>query len=343
MASPPLLDFTVLLAPISSEAPAGTPLPFEVRETLTLARVEDNPDDFEQGDPMRPTSFKKADWLAVAKLAQDTLAKSSKDLLIAARLMEAMVKMHGFEGLRDSLQLMRSLVEDCWDRLYPAIEDGDVEVRAGPFHWLDDTFKGARFPHTLRTTPLVLDEGKGYSYSDWRPTKEGRPPVRRSAFDKAAATMPLENLQALSETMTESLSELTRLGVALNAKMGPHAPGMTGLREALEECHGLVREILARRRPAAAAESHTLLGASAPSGSGARSMTTRDDAYRQLAQAAEVLRQLEPHSPIPYLVRRAVELGSLSFPELIQALIREPNAITELKRELGIKEEKPGG
>ena len=72
-------------------------------------------------------------------------------------------------------------------------------------------------------------------------------------------------------------------------------------------------------------------------------MTTRDEAYRQLAQAAEVLRQLEPHSPIPYLVRRAVELGSLSFPELIQALIREPNAITELKRELGIKEEKPSG
>jgi type VI secretion system protein ImpA len=343
MASASLLDFNVLVAPISAEAPAGVPLPFEIRETLTLARVEDNADDFEQGDPMRPTTFKKADWPAVAKLAQDTLTKTSKDLLVAARLMEAMVKMHGFEGLRDSLHLMRSLVEDCWDRLYPTIEDGDVEVRAGPFNWLDDAFKGARFPHALRTTPLVLYEGKGYSYVDWRPTKEGRPPAQRASFDKAAATVPLENLQALSETMTESLSEMSRLGVALNDKMGQHAPGMTGLREALEECHNLVRQILARRRPAAAAESHMLTGASAPSESGARTMTTRDDAYRQLAQAAEVLRQLEPHSPIPYLVRRAVELGSLSFPELIQALIREPNAITELKRELGIKEEKPAG
>ena len=67
-------------------------------------------------------------------------------------------------------------------------------------------------------------------------------------------------------------------------------------------------------------------------------MTSREDAYRQLAQAAEVLRQLEPHSPIPYLIKRAVELGAMPFPELMQALIREPNAISELKRELGIKE-----
>src|SRR6266446_5856808 len=125
MASAPLLDFAVLEAPISEAAPAGAPLPFEVREALTQGRIEENPDDFNSDDPMRPTTFKKAEWSAVAKLAQETLAKTSKDLLVAARHTEAMVKLHGFEGLRDGLHLMRLMIEQCWDRLHPVIEDGD--------------------------------------------------------------------------------------------------------------------------------------------------------------------------------------------------------------------------
>jgi len=48
---------------------------------------------------------------------------------------------------------------------------------------------------------------------------------------------------------------------------------------------------------------------------------------------------LEPHSPIPYLVQRAVELGAMPFPQLMRALIRDANTLTELSRELGIKSE----
>jgi hypothetical protein len=52
-----------------------------------------------------------------------------------------------------------------------------------------------------------------------------------------------------------------------------------------------------------------------------------------------MLQQIEPHSPIPYLVKRAVELGALPFPRLIQQLIRDGNVLTELKREMGIKDD----
>jgi type VI secretion system protein ImpA len=64
----------------------------------------------------------------------------------------------------------------------------------------------------------------------------------------------------------------------------------------------------------------------------------REAIYAQLKQSAAVLRQLEPHSPIPYLIERAVELGKKPFPELIRALIREPNVLAELNREFGIEE-----
>ncbi len=50
-----------------------------------------------------------------------------------------------------------------------------------------------------------------------------------------------------------------------------------------------------------------------------------------------MLQRLEPHSPIPYLINRAVELGALSFPDLMRQLIRDSDVLMTMNRELGIK------
>src|SRR5205823_6849755 len=146
MASPPLLSFDELLEPIPGDNPAGESVPFTMRQQLEELRKEINPNDFAEDDPRRPTEYKRADWPAIISLAQDILKNTSKDLLVAARLTEALTRDSGFSGLRDGMHLLRLLVEQCWDRLNPSIEDGDLEVRAGPFHWIDDADKGARFP-----------------------------------------------------------------------------------------------------------------------------------------------------------------------------------------------------
>src|SRR5947209_2351025 len=147
--SPPLLEFDALLAPIPGDSPAGGSVPFDVRGQLEEDRREDNPGDFADDDPMRPEQFKKADWGNVIRIGKETLSQTSKNLLLSARMTEALVKQHGFAGLRDGLRLMRLLVEQCWDRLNPPIEsEDDLELRAGPFNWLDDPALGARFPST---------------------------------------------------------------------------------------------------------------------------------------------------------------------------------------------------
>ena len=54
---------------------------------------------------------------------------------------------------------------------------------------------------------------------------------------------------------------------------------------------------------------------------------------------------MEPHSPIPILIQRAVELGSLPFPQLMgalakdqlmNALIRDPNILQEIGRAVSV-------
>src|SRR4051812_39115858 len=137
MASAPQIEIDALLEPIPGDEAAGNAVPFNVRRQLDEHRKEVLPEAFSADDPMRPEQPKMADWPAIVDLAQETLKDTSKDMLVAARLTEGLVKAHGFGGLRDGLTLMRRLIEDCWDRIHPNIEDGDLEVRAAAFNWLD--------------------------------------------------------------------------------------------------------------------------------------------------------------------------------------------------------------
>jgi type VI secretion system protein ImpA len=338
MAPESVINLDELLAAIPGDDPAGEPVPFQVREDLEQLRKEVDPDDFAEDDPARPTEAKKADWPKIARLGITTLSGTSKDLLVAARTTEALANQHGFAGLADGLRLLRGLVEQCWDRMYPVIEDGDLEVRGGPFNWLGDADRGARFPTTIRALPLVRGDMGVWSWRDWQSIRDGG--REKADFDKAVAAASREDCQRAFDDLARCLTEFQSLTEALNAKLGPVSPAMSELKSALSDCYTLGKQILQQKGPAvedAPAEAGSAEADGAPAGP-ARAATTRAEAYRRLAEAADVIERLEPHSPIPYLVRRAVELGGLSFPQLMRALIRDDGVISEMNRELGIKE-----
>ena len=57
---------------------------------------------------------------------------------------------------------------------------------------------------------------------------------------------------------------------------------------------------------------------------------TREDAYRQLIEIADFLGRLEPHSPVPYLLRRAVSWGGMSLEELLPELLSDQAAVRDV-------------
>lgn len=63
---------------------------------------------------------------------------------------------------------------------------------------------------------------------------------------------------------------------------------------------------------------------------------SRQQAYRLLAEVADYLQQHEPHSPTPYLVRRAVRWGEMPLPELMQEMLREEGDLNRLFRLLDV-------
>lgn len=57
---------------------------------------------------------------------------------------------------------------------------------------------------------------------------------------------------------------------------------------------------------------------------------SREDAYTRLAEISEFLSQLEPHSPVPYLLQRAIAWGGMNLSELLPELLHDQVALKEV-------------
>src|SRR5690242_11726955 len=91
-------NISTLLLPISEKAPSGEPLRYEgTYDRIMEARREDDAS-LEQGVWKR--ELKKADWILVNQLCLEALQKHSKDLQIAAWLLESWIHLRGFPGVR---------------------------------------------------------------------------------------------------------------------------------------------------------------------------------------------------------------------------------------------------
>jgi type VI secretion system protein ImpA len=335
MASAPLLDFTALIAPIPGDSPAGSSMPLTVRQELETLRKEFEP---HPENPSLPPIPKKPDWPKIRRRAEEVLTETSKDLETTFRLTEALVKLEGFAGLRDGLHLLYELADQCWDRLHPMPDEGEgMEVRAERFYWLLDPDKGARFPYSVRGIPVVNVKGEQLSYRDFVAAMQGEGAVQAAAFEGADLLSP-----DISEDVAQCVTELNQLERILAEKCAPDPPGLMELRSALDDCQRFIQKMTRTPAPTgeeASATNGAMPGAHSGGGAPVHVGTSRDELYRQLAHIAAVLEKLEPHSPIPDLLRRAIELGRMPFRQLIHELVREPNLLAEVRREFGIKEE----
>lgn len=63
----------------------------------------------------------------------------------------------------------------------------------------------------------------------------------------------------------------------------------------------------------------------------------RREAYATLEALADYLGEVEPHSPTPFLIRRAANWGRMTLPEVVAEIIREEGDASRLFQVLGIK------
>lgn len=330
-----------LLAPIPGKSPAGDARAYStrLRDQFEELRHEDDPHDFD--DATRPAVLKRADWQGVQKLAEQALVGETKDFRVACHLVEALVRQKGFDGLHDGLALLTQMSSDCWDRVNPPLDDEDPDSRGAPLsNMLDDPARGLCFPNLVRSLPVLGDAAGACSFTDWQRLQSPGDASAKAKRDAILAASSPERLETVASDAEACLAELTALRNLLDTKLGTYAPSFSHLGEAINDCKTLAKRALGQLRPESGTATEKPVATTAvevESGwPGGLPHEERRAAYEQIQRAADALARLEPHSPVPYLVQRAVALGSLPFPQMIKQLVREENILSELYRELGI-------
>jgi type VI secretion system ImpA family protein len=340
-----------LLHPISEESPAGETLRYEgTYDKIREARTEDDPV-LSRGVWKQP--MKRADWSDVAALSLDALERRTKDLQIAAWLTESWLHLYGFSGLREGLRVLAGLCETFWDNLHPQAESGDsIEYRVAPIDWIND--KLAPVVRLLPITEPASDDVKAYCWDDWESSTRPRPAASpnqgatQAQFQQSvlltSTAFYLNSLQDV-ESAAAAAAELESV---LRKHCGGEAPSLRQLVNTLESIRGLIVSILSRRDtslPALAPQPSTAAAANpAPEAPhhddhqplSGRPIRNRDEAYKCLAEAADFLAITEPHSPTPYLVRRAIAWGGMRLEDLLPELVRSQDELGQIYRLLQI-------
>lgn len=329
-----------ILNPIPGDNPSGENLRYDpVYDKIKEARRED--DDAPQGEWQHER--KTADFKAVITLAGDALATRSKDLQLAAWLTEALLRQQGFSGLRQGLDVLRGLIENFWDTLYPEIDEGDLDFRAAPLSWV-----GGKLEGPLRRAPMTRGGRGYYDYQDSRRVgyeEQADTDAKREEraakiadgklapedFDKDSSETPLERYEGWVAALDGCLESLSALDRLCDEKFGSAAPAFSTLRTGVEEVRHIVNQILQRRleqegRAPAQQESEPVLeeDASEAHSAPARAAAPRraapagnlepqdaEDAVARLAAVARFLRAQDAANPAPYLLLRGYRWGEL--------------------------------
>jgi type VI secretion system protein ImpA len=56
----------------------------------------------------------------------------------------------------------------------------------------------------------------------------------------------------------------------------------------------------------------------------------------RLREVADFFRRTEPHSPVPYLIQRAINWSRMSFEQLLLELVKDDNARLQINSTLGL-------
>lgn len=366
MATPDLLNFENLLQPIAGDNPSGEDLKWDsVYEEIKTARKQGNRDLLDDGAEETPPN-----WSLIIDLASDAIASRSKDLMLGAWLTEALISDGGFAGCRDGFKLLNELLERFWDTVYPLVpEDGDLEMRLAPLVWCATADRGGKLPILLRESPLIPSSGGAgpFTWNYWESCFQPKPKSesesddayntrkqlledRARAYQDAMRVASRDTIQSLLDDLEAALAEVDRFGDILQRRFDRLAPGVSPLRKALDDSIDIAKRALKDKggagteagdetSVATAAEggSPVISGGGSGGGVALGAIRSRQDAFNRLEEIANFLRQVEPHSPVSYLVQRAVNWGRMPFEDLLKELLQDTTVRAQVGDLLGIK------
>ncbi len=342
--------FTKLYVPLSGKTPCGE----FIHRTVEFDRIRDLRDSEE-------THGKPTDWVAVERLSLDLLSQKTKDFQVLGWLCEAWLRQEWLVGLAWGLATYIKVAEDFWDQVHPQIEDGDVQFRLATITWLDHKLVG-----NLRMFPLFGGAALGgHTYGELVKSRNIPPELANQKDFQVVQAADIKNsfvgfpepaVQELIHHATNCVKLHGELQSMLEEKLQKtqvlHNLGKS-LTNILRFYQGLPQAKIKKAKPARppASEEKPTTEEKIPSStemSGDMNMPTdapksREEAYEQLAKIAAFLEYHEPHSPTPYLIRRAIGWGGMTYGQLLADLFQTSGGnINQIMAILGLDQPSQG-
>jgi len=349
-----MADLSHLLEPLEGDSPTGVDLRY-VDGDLTFQKIEELR--LEEDSALAVSGEPKvADWPKVVAACCEALESKTKDVEIAAFLAEGLAHTEGFAGARDGLAFVKDLLEKHWDTLYPGYEDGELigPLRAKPLAWLGNP---RCFQVAIKSIGFIPNAGGFLTWQDYDNTRmvddaqiqtdqsryndlveagyvDGK--VWKAALDAASTVALSEALEGV-EACAAEVAEIVRI---CDERLGEDSPSLYDLQTLLGDMDEMLRPLVSAASGAdadsdEATDSSDAGGVAAASGVGGP-LRTRAEALHALEEVAKFFSQTEPHSPISHLIRRAVRWGKMPLEELLQEVVKSPDALTHIWETLGI-------
>ncbi|MGH8550949.1 MAG: type VI secretion system protein TssA [Methylococcales bacterium] len=340
-------DLDSYLVALSEDAPCGVDLDgdhlFTALERAALGRPEQ-----QMGGSVKEAE--PPNWSAVKKDAIGLLGRT-RDLRIVKILSEASLHLDGLPGFHDCLRLFSGLLEQFWDPVHPRLDpedDNDPTLRINVLNGLCDFDRMIR---PLNKVPIVESRGIGsFGIRDIQiasgriPRSEGSGVASLAEIDAAFKDCDLEGLKSTFAAGKGCQEELQKIEQAFTSRLGAQdSPDFSALESVLKE----IKQVLSQRISARTGEDAGSDGDQSESGPGsqATAATPRStgaiqgpqDVIRVLDQLCDYYRKHEPSSPIPILLRRARNLVSKDFMEIMKDLA--PGGVSQVETFRGTESE----
>jgi type VI secretion system protein ImpA len=332
-----------LLAPVSAENECGEDITYDASflelEKLLVGKPETQ---FSPGEP--------PEWKQIREGTIGLLGRS-KNLRLVLMLIAAQVRVEGFAGFRDGLDLLKRFVEKWWPNLYPRL---DTEENNDPIERVNIIASLAVPPNTVGDQLRILEglqaaplcRSRQYGSYGWRDIADSRAGVKSTKTrtipgpsDIEAAFRDTEPavLQASNAAITEALTLIKALDQLLDSLVGNEkARDLAPLVAALGELGKLLAPYVpASAAPAEAAPAQEASGRqSANAGGPPTSVESRQQVVQALDLICNYYARYEPSSPVPLLLQRARRLVDSDFLGIVADL--SPETLDKVRAAAGI-------
>lgn len=287
------------------------------------------------------------DWASVETRCK-SLFKRTLDLRVAVFLAQAWLEREGLAGLINGLNLLKYLLQERWEELYPQLSHEDQFDPLVRINILAELAVPSTVMATLRKETLVwLPTGESLTCADLALIASGRESDERdeclvrleSQIEPQCSTELMRGLGALNrakgllDNINHCLDEKTGL-----CEVSPLHP----LARLLQQWIQVVDSRLRRTLPPASLVPemdnwHEPARVLAPSATGARECRSREDVVMALDAITAYYSRYEPSSPIPMLVQRVRRLTGKDFLEIMAELA--PSSVSDMRALAGIQED----